>query len=98
MTRKQFSKYVPDICNGYTVSVTIVNNESGKQSASVDDFVDLLNEQHETIQRLKRQIDNLQHTKDFCAECCEILEKENEQLKSEIKEVRGAYEQLWMSL
>ena len=59
---------------------------------------DLLNEFCEENQRLKRQICNLEHTRDFCAECCERLEKENEQLKSEIREVRGEYEQLWMRL
>lgn len=49
-------------------------------------------------EQLKRQVGNLEHTRDFCAECCERLEKENEQLKSEIREVRGAYEELWMRL
>ena len=62
----------------------------------VENTVNLLNELHEENHQLKRQIDNLEHTKDFCAECCERLEKENEQLKSEIREVRRAYEQLWM--
>lgn len=46
--------------------------------------------------QLKRQIRNLEYTRDFCSECCERLEKENKQLKSEIKEVREAYKQLWM--
>ena len=35
-------------------------------------------------EQLKRQIGNLEHTKDFCADVCadcERLEKENEQLK-----------------
>ena len=59
MTTKRFSKYVPDICNGYTVTVTIVDNETGKQSASVDDFVDLLNEQHEENEQCKMMIATL---------------------------------------
>lgn len=59
---------------------------------------DKLNELYEENHQLKRQIGNLEHTRDFCAECCERLEKENEQLKSEIREVRGEYEQLWMRL
>lgn len=44
---------------------------------------DRLNELYEENHQLKRQIGNLEHTRDFCAECCERLEKENEQLKSE---------------
>ena len=59
---------------------------------------DKLNELYEENHQLKRQIGNLEHTRDFCAECCERLENENEQLKSEIREVRGEYEQLWMRL
>ena len=47
-------------------------------------------------EQLKKQIGNLEHTKDFCAECCERLEKENEELKSEIRKVQMEYEQLWM--
>ena len=61
-------------------------------------YCDELNKLHEENHQLKRQIGNLEHTRDFCAECCERLEKENEQLKSEIREVRGEYEQLWMRL
>ena len=59
-------------------------------------LIDLLNALNDENEQLKRQIGNLEHTRDFCAEDCERLEKENEQLKSEIREVRGAYEQLWM--
>ena len=46
-------------------------------------------------EQLKQQIGNLEHTRDFCAECCERLEKENEELKFEIRKVQRAYEQLW---
>lgn len=45
--------------------------------------------------QLKQQIGNLEHTRDFCAECCERLEKESEELKFEIRKVQRAYEQLW---
>ena len=51
-----------------------------------------LNDENE---QLKQQIGNLEHTRDFCAECCERLEKENEGLKFEIRKVQRAYEQLW---
>ena len=85
-----------------------------EQQAEV--IVNLLNEQHEQIERLKgnfraldevkceladeneqlkQQIGNLEHTRDFCAECCERLEKENEELKFEIRKMQRAYEQLW---
>ena len=46
-------------------------------------------------EQLKQQIGNLEHTRDFCAECCERLEKETEELKFEIRKVQRAYEQLW---
>ena len=42
-------------------------------------------------EQLKRQIGNLEHTKDFCADVCadcERLEKENEQLKQSIWKCR----------
>lgn len=63
---------------------------------NAEEICELLNELYEENHQLERQVGNLEHTRDFCAECCERLEKENEQLKSEIREVRGAYEQLWM--
>ena len=56
---------------------------------------ELLNDLSEENERLKQQIGNLEHTRDFCAECCERLEKENEELKFEIRKVQRAYEQLW---
>lgn len=56
---------------------------------------ELLNDLSEENEQLKQQIGNLEHTRDFCAECCERLEKENEELKFEIRKVQGAYEQLW---
>lgn len=60
------------------VKATVEDYTDLKQSF---DLIDKENEQ------LKKQIGNLEHTKDFCAEVCadcERLEKENEQLKSEI--------------
>ena len=60
-----------------------------------EEIVDLLNCLNDENEQLKQQIGNLEHTRDFCAECCERLEKENEELKFEIRKVQGAYEQLW---
>ena len=54
-----------------------------------------LNKLAEENEQLKQQIGNLEHTRGFCAECCERLEKENEELKFEIRKVQRAYEQLW---
>lgn len=51
------------------------------------EIVECLNRLHDENHQLKRQIGNLEHTKDFCADVCadcERLEKENEQLKQEI--------------
>ena len=59
------------------------------------EIVNRLNGLYEENKQLKQQIGNLEHTRDFCAECCERLEKENEELKSEIRKVQRAYEQLW---
>lgn len=66
--------------------VKVFNNER---------FEELLNDLSEENEQLKQQISNLEHTRDFCAECCERLEKENEELKFEIRKVQRAYEQLW---
>lgn len=65
--------------------------EDNGNDMTYQEAVDLLNEN----EQLKQQIGNLEHTRDFCAECCERLEKENEELKSEIRKVQRAYEQLW---
>lgn len=59
------------------------------------EIVNRLNGLYEENEQLKQQIGNLEHTRDFCAECCERLEKENEELKFEIRKVQRAYEQLW---
>lgn len=53
MTMKRFEKYVPDICNGYTVAISIIDNETGKRSVSIDDFVDMLNALYEESLSLK---------------------------------------------
>lgn len=96
MTEKQFEV----VFNGSDFQLR--NNENNEELHLTDEKVcydyiaDLLNCFHEENEQLKKQIGNLEHTRDFCAECCERLEKENEQLKSEIREVRGEYEQLWM--
>lgn len=70
----------------------IKDNETNRyyESSDVDDGValhDLLNELHEENQSLKKQIGNLEHTRDFCADVCadcERLEKENEELKAQL--------------
>lgn len=69
----------------------------------LEDLCDLLNELHDQNkelkkekEQLKKEIGNLEHTKDFCAECCERLEKENDELKSKIRKVEREYTQLWM--
>lgn len=59
------------------------------------EIVNRLNGLYEENEQLKQQIGNLEHTRDFCAECCERLEKESEELKFEIRKVQRAYEQLW---
>ena len=59
------------------------------------EIVNRLNGLYEENKELEQQIGNLEHTRDFCAECCERLEKENEKLKFEIRKVQRAYEQLW---
>lgn len=56
---KRFTKYMPDSYN-YTSIITIVDNKTGKQSASVDDFVDLLNELAEENEQLKQENEELQ--------------------------------------
>ena len=66
--------------------VKVFNNER---------FEEFLNDLSEENEQLKQQIGNLEHTRDFCAECFERLEKENEELKFEIRKVQRAYEQLW---
>ena len=70
--------------------------DNGNPINSAETLCGLLNELHEENHQLKRQIGNLEHTRDFCAECCERLEKENEQLKSEKRKVEEEYVQLWM--
>ena len=83
MTEKRFSKYVPD-SYGYTFCVTIVDNETGKQSASIDDFVDLLNEQHEENEQLKSDYKTLQLQDNDRKQYQRELEKENEELKTQL--------------
>ena len=49
---------------------------------------DLLNEQHETIQQLKKGIEELKEIGDYQANRIYELQEENEQLKKENKELR----------
>lgn len=94
MTEKRFEMVI----TGVDGSFYYLDAVTGERIKSTLELENKLNELHEENQRLKGQICNLEHTRDFCGECCERLEKENEQLKSEIREVRGEYEQLWMRL
>lgn len=84
MAMKRFTKYVPDSYN-YTSIITIVDNKTGKRSGSIDDFVDLLNEQHETIQELQSELQEQVDRKDACIKQAHLLDEENEQLKIQIK-------------
>ena len=83
------------ISKGYEVQYDTWAEKICEKLNEQDNTIESLKEENE---QLKKEIGNLEHTKDFCAECCERLEKENEELKSEIREVGGAYEQLWMRL
>ena len=73
----------------------VVGAKDNGKIISFMDMFDLLNDLSDENEQLKQQIGNLEHTRDFCAECCERLEKENEELKFEIRKVQRAYEQLW---
>lgn len=58
---------------------------------SLRDITKRLNIYAEENEQLKRQIGNLEHTKDFCADVCvdcERLEKENEELKFKNKQFK----------
>ena len=65
-----------------------------------DEIVDLLNSLNDENEELKRQIGNLEHTRDFvgdvCADC-ERLEKENEELKEQLSEAKADEKQLGIS-
>ena len=48
--------------NGSNEDVTLVDNVTGKEyESNFDEIVDLLNEQHETIQRLEAQLSHLEY-------------------------------------
>lgn len=54
-----------------------------------------LNELFEENEQLKRQIGNLEHTKDFCDEViadCERLENENKQLQQQIADLETSFD------
>ena len=61
---------------GSSSDIDLLIQDNGNDM-TYQEVVDLLNEN----EQLKQQIGNLEHTRDFCAECCERLEKENEELK-----------------
>ena len=94
MTEKRFNCHVKfsAMPNGIMVldyerhgdEQTVIEDISREKAHRVMDRLNELNDENE---QLKRQIGNLEHTKDFCAEVCadcERLEKENERLKEEI--------------
>ena len=66
------------------------NDLNVNSTISVEDVVDLLNEQHETIERLKDNCKVLDEVK------CEIAE-ENEQLKEQLLEAKTDEKQLGIS-
>lgn len=97
MTEKRF---IIDYCNR-----RIIDNEKNEYLQFLVQFKEALNELNDENEQLKRQISNLEHTKDFCEEYCERLEKlyldelntlndENEQLKKEVDELEQENEQL----
>ena len=85
---KDHNYIIQDLQNEDEYQVGFVNCDE-------DVFLKLVNELADENELLKQQIGNLEHTRDFCAERCERLEKENEELKFEIRKVQRAYEQLW---
>ena len=98
MTEKRFNLRLSKLGNG------MITDTQKKEELYFDkEFLDAtlpktnewLNELADENELLKQQIGNLEHTRDFCAERCERLEKENEELKFEIRKVQMAYEQLW---
>ena len=77
-------------------------NDKENEDMTCGECAKLLNELAEENEQLKKQWKEKRHEDinelSVIAMKYKALEKENEQLKSEIREVRGAYEQLWMCL
>ena len=90
MTKKRYSHDGVVIIDHLKKDLIHIDGKEGLLELA--EYVDKLQDKNE---QLKQQIGNLEHTRDFCAECCERLEKENEKLKFEIRKVQRAYEQLW---
>lgn len=95
MNKKRF-RVEKQIFDGYCIVDNTVDGYCAYEKQDLQRLCDSLNELADENEQLKKQIGNLEHTRDFCAECCERLEKENEELKSEIRKMQRAYEQLWM--
>ena len=90
MTKKRYSHDGVVIIDHLKKDLIHIDGKEGLLELA--EYVDKLQDKNE---QLKQQIGNLEHTRDFCAECCERLEKENEKLKFEIRKVQRVYEQLW---
>lgn len=89
MTKKRFTVdefgRICDYGNGINQEVVCIN---------LNVFHEIKERKKKENERLKEQISNLEHTRDFCAECCEQLEKEIEQLKKKNEILRQTIERL----
>lgn len=94
MTEKRFKA----IINNIDGSSSLLDKTTGEKITSILALEDKINELNDENNLLKKHIGNLEHTRDYCSEYCEELEKENEYLKFEINKVREKYKELWMSL
>ncbi|WP_405285940.1 hypothetical protein [Methanobrevibacter sp.] len=93
MTEKRFIS--EDNCQGYYTE--IIDNEkeldlslhNPKKNLTIEELIELLNEQNETITRLKKDFDSCSHNwalmYDEAKNKVEELSKENKQLKHELK-------------
>ena len=77
-------RYTTD--NGSNEDVCLVDNVTGKEFESdFDEIVDLLNEQEETIQELRKERDYFERKKEEFLSRWSIVHSENIQLKQENK-------------
>lgn len=90
MTEKRFTIEEWDIWD-YADSVLVIFQNG--EFISNKDVVDLLNEQHEENHSLKFQLDECRNHKLFSRR---ELEKENEQLKGELRNLRRLANELYM--
>lgn len=69
-----------------------IENEALEDGATK--YAELHHKSLKENEQLKEQISNLEHTRDYCVECCERLEKEIEQLKQKNEILRQTIERL----